>query len=81
MKLNPKALGFTVAIFCSAFWLILMSVTLLTGYAKTLVVAVGALHPFFSFSWIGLIFMVVEHFIGGFIIGWLFAWLYNKFVK
>lgn len=81
MKLNSKAFGFTVAIFAAACWLILMSVSLLTGDAKTAVVAVGTLHPLFSFSWTGLIILVVEHFIGGFIIGWIFAWLYNRFAK
>jgi hypothetical protein len=81
MKLNPKALGLTLAIFAALCWLILMSVSLLTGYAKTAVVAVGSFHPFFSYSWTGLIWMVVQHFIGGFIVGWLFGWVYNRLVK
>ena len=81
MKLNSKALGLAVAIFAGACWLILMSVSLLSGYGKTMVVAVGTLHPFFVYSWTGLVVMVIEHFVGGFILGWLFGWLYNRFVK
>jgi len=81
MKLNPKALGLTLALFAAFFWLIIMGVSLLNGYAKSAVVAVGTLHPFFSYSWTGLIIMVVEHLICGFIVGWLFGWLYNRFTK
>lgn len=81
MKLDPKAFGLTIAIISSLFWLILMTVSLLTGFLQTTVIGIGTLHPFFVYSWTGLIYMVVQHFICGFIGGWLFALLYNKLAK
>jgi hypothetical protein len=81
MKLDPKAFGLTLAILCSAFWFILMTLALLTGFLQTTVIGVGTLHPFFTYSWTGLIYMIVQHFIYGFVGGWLIGWLYNKLAK
>ena len=78
MKLNAKAFGLAIAIFGGAFWLIAMAISLLTGFGKETLTTWGSWHPFFTYSWNGLIVMVIEHFIGGFILGGIFAWLYNK---
>jgi len=78
MQLNSKALGLAAAIFAGACWLLMIGFSLLTGIGETTVTIIGAFHPFFSYSWSGLVIIVIEHLIGGFIVGWIFAWLYNK---
>ena len=80
-QLNPKALGLASAILCGAFWFLAMSFSLLTGIGEITLTTIGSFHPFFTYSWLGMIVLVIEHFIGGFIGGWVFAWLYNKFLK
>ena len=80
MQLNPKAFGFAVAIFAGACWFVSMVFSLLTGIGEMTLTTFGAFHPFFSYSWAGMIIIVIEHLIGGFILGWIFAWLYNKFL-
>jgi hypothetical protein len=80
MQLNPKALGLAGGILPAAFWLAAMIISLLTGIGETSLTAWGNLHPFFSYSWPGMIIMVIEHLVFGFIAGWLFAKIYNKFI-
>lgn len=80
MNLNSKALGLTVAILSGAYWFLAMSFSLLTGIGEITVTAIGSFHPFFNYSWVGMIIMTIEHLIAGFIVGWIFAWLYNKLV-
>ena len=78
MQLNPKALGLTVAILSGAFWFLAMTFSLLTGIGEVTLTTIGAFHPFFSYSWAGMIIIVIEHLIAGFIVGWIFAKVYNK---
>ena len=79
MQLKPKALGLATAVFGAAFWLVVMFFSLLSGVGDQTLTVIGSFHPFFAYSWGGMIVIVTEHLIGGFIVGWLFAWLYNKF--
>ncbi len=81
MQLNPKALAYTVAIFSAACWFILMTFSLITGIGNLTMTELGAYHPFFTYSWGGMIIIVIEHLVGGYIVGWIFAWLYNKFLQ
>lgn len=81
MKLSPKALGYTVAILGGAYWFLAMSFSLLTGIGEITLSTIGAYHPFFSYSWAGMIILVIEHLICGYIVGWIFAWVYNKQIK
>ncbi len=78
MQLSAKAFGLAVAIFGSAFWLIAMAISLLNGFGKETLTTWGSWHPYFSYSWAGMIVMMIEHFVAGFIGGGIFAWLYNK---
>ncbi len=80
MKLNQKAFAWALAIFSSIGVFLIMSFSLLSGRASNIVARAAALH-FASYSWNGAILLAVEYFILGVIIGWLFAWVYNKFVK
>ncbi len=79
MQLNSKAFGYATAVLIGGFWLVAMGFSLLTGIGHTTISILGGLHPFFHYSWGGLVVIVIQHSIGGFILGWLFGWLYNKF--
>ena len=81
MQLNPKAFGFAAAIFAGAGWFLAMVLSLLTGIGQMTLTTIGAYHPFFSYSWAGMIIIVIEHLICGYILGWIFARLYNKLLK
>lgn len=81
MQLNKKALGLTVAVLSGAFWLVAMVFSLLTSVGELTLTTLGSFHPFFGYSWGGMVIIVIEHLIGGFILGWLFAWVYNKFLS
>ena len=81
MELNPKALGYALGVLLGGFWLIAMGFSLLTGVGRTTISILGGLHPFFTYSWSGFAVVTVEHLVAGFIIGWIFATLYNKFLK
>ena len=78
MQLNSNALGLASAIICGAFWLLAIGFSLLTGIGEMTVTTWGSWHPFFSYSWAGMIIVVIENVIAGFVGGWIFAWLYNK---
>ena len=80
MKLNPKALGLTLGIFMGAAALLLMAVSLLTGYQREVITIIGSLHPYFYYTYLGTLWMGVLHFACGFVVGWLFGKLYNKLV-
>ncbi len=81
MQLDPKTFGLAAAILAGAFWFLAMTVSLFTGIGAITLTTIGAFHPFFSYSWGGMIIIVIEHLIFAFIVGWLFAWLYNKLLK
>ncbi len=81
MQLHSKALGLTVGIFAGGFWFLAMSLSLLTGMGARTVMTIGSFHPFFSYSWIGMLWMPAIHLVGGFLLGWLFAKLYNALAK
>jgi hypothetical protein len=80
MQLNPKALGLTAAILSGGCWLLMMVVSLLTGIGEMTLRVLGSWHwhPFFSYTWGGMVIIVIEHLIGGFIAGYIFAVVYNK---
>jgi len=81
MQLSPKTLGYTVAILSAACWFLAMIFSLLTGIGVITLTTLGAFHPFFTYSWGGMVIIVIEHLIGGYIVGWIFASLYNKLLK
>ncbi len=78
MKLNPKALGLTLGLLSGGAWLALMAVSLTTGFLHRTIQAVGGLHPAFSYTWGGTVWMAVMHLVGGFVGGWVVATVYNK---
>ncbi len=80
MKLNPKALGFTLAIILGGFWFIAMGFSLMTGIGQNTIKILGGLHPFFHYTLSGLLMITIQHVIAGFIIGWISGRIYNKFI-
>ena len=80
MKLQQMALAYTLAIFYGVGTFLVMGYSLTTGEASDFVARAAALH-FAPYSWGGAIILLIEHAIAGFIIGWLFVWVYNKFIK
>lgn len=77
--LNKKAFGTAVALFNALFWLVAMFFSLITGIGEITLTTIGSFFPFFEYSWLGTVIIVLEHIVLGFIGGWFFAWLYNKF--
>jgi len=80
MKLNKLALAYATAIFDGGLVFLAMIYFLLSGKASVAMTRVAAIH-FAPYSFLGAILMLVEHAIAGFILGWIFAWLYNSFIK
>lgn len=81
MKLSKKAFGISLGFTCGAAVFVFMLVSLWTSYAQDLLMLVGPLHPGFSYSYTGAIWMAVLHFIMGYIFGWIIAWVYNRVAK
>ena len=78
MQLNPKALGLTLGLLAGGAWLVLMVVSLTTGVLDQTVQTIGGLHPGFSYTWGGAVWLVGMHLAGGFVGGWVVATVYNK---
>jgi len=80
MKLHLLAFAYTCAIFNGLSAFVIMAYSLITGAAKDLLTRFAALH-WVTYSWLGAILILIEYALIGFILGWLFAFIYNKFVK
>lgn len=81
MQLNSKALGLTIGTLAGGWWLVVMTLSLTTGVLDQTLQVVGGLHPGFSYTWNGALWMAVMHLAGGFVGGWLFAEVYNRYSK
>ena len=81
MTLSPRALGLASAIVNGGFWFLAVTISLLTGLGDLIVQQWGALYPFFSYTWGGMVIVTVENVLLGFVGGWVFAWLYNRFQR
>lgn len=85
-KINKNSLGLSLGIFAAllhAVWAILVA----AGVAKSLLDwvlplhFVGAMFSITSFSIVSAILLVVLAFVGGYVTGWVFAAIWNKFGK
>ena len=81
MPLNARNLGLSIGILWSAMLFLMTLLSILTGYADAFLRVVASIYPGYGISWggafIGLFYALVDGFIGGFII----AWLYNRMGK
>lgn len=78
MQLNSKALSLTLGLLSGGAWLVVMALSLTTGVLDQTVQAVGGLHPGFSYTWSGALWIAVMHLVGGSVAGWAVATVYNK---
>jgi len=77
-KLNPKALGISLALI-SALMMLLLGILGNLGIYTGAVEMMMQWHVFFSLSIGGIIAGMIEAGIISFIFGWLIAYVYNKF--
>lgn len=77
-KLNGKALGYSLAIL-SGLWMLILGILGLLGYAAESIAWMQTHHLFFNVSFTGILTGIIEASVYGFVIGWLLAYLYNKF--
>jgi len=81
-KINANKLGMTLGVFV-AVWHLIWAVLVGVGVAQSMLDWVLPLHfvglavPLISFSWLNALILVIAAFIGGYIMGWLFAALWN----
>jgi len=78
-KLNQLALGYAAAIL-SAICMLLLGLLGNIGIYTGAVEMMQQWHMFFSLSIGGIITGIIEAAIIGFVCGYAFGWLYNKFV-
>ena len=79
MQLNSKALGLAIGVVSAGVWFVIMTVSLLTGFLDQTIQAIGSFHPGFSYTWMGLLYVVVMHLVAGFGMGFVIALVYNQF--
>lgn len=78
-KLNAVALGYASALL-SAICMVVLGILGNLGIYEGAVAMMGEWHLFFSLSVGGIIAGAVEAAIGGFILAYIFAVFYNRFV-
>ena len=84
--LNKNKTGLVLAIFFALLHLVWALIVGL-GVAKQAIDWILPLHfidmlvGVTTFSWVNAILLVVLAFIGGYIIGWVFAWIWNMVAK
>ncbi len=81
MKLNEKALALAAGIFAGVIALIVIAISVATGWAKDIITLTGPAHPGFSYTYGGAVWMGILHFIVVTILAYVFAWLYNKLAE
>jgi hypothetical protein len=86
MVLNNNKVGLVVGIFASV-WHLLWAICVLAGIAQTFLNWVLPLHfigllvSVTTFSITNALILVIGAFVGGYVMGWLFAALWNWIVK
>lgn len=80
-KLNAKACGLAFGILWSAGVVIMGLLAMVGAWAKPFVDVLSYMYVGYSVSIVGILIGAVWGFADAFIGGFLFAWLYNKFVK
>ena len=83
MKMNARALGFSVGIIWGLAILLttLISLWSVRTYGRTFLYGVASIYPGYSITAGGALLGVCYGFVDGFVFGWLVAKLYNFFAK
>lgn len=81
MKLNLKAFALTASIMSGGLSLILNVLSVLTGYATEFFELIAPFHPGYSHTILGALISSLWMFIYGYVIGAVFARIYNAIAK
>ena len=83
MKLNARAMGFTVGVIWGLSLFLVTMLSLWSGrvYGRHFLYAMASIYPGFDISNNGAILGVCYGFVDGFVFGWLIAKIYNTFAK
>jgi len=79
MKLNAKALALSAGILWGLMIFLLTNISLLRGGEGEHLSRLAQFYIGYSFSFLGSLIGLVWGFVTMFIVGWVFALLYNKF--
>ena len=81
MQLNAKAFALTAGlIWAVGLFLVILPNLIWSGYGVAFLDMVDSIYPgFHRGTAIGLIVVPLYAFVDAFIVGWIFAWLYNRF--
>ncbi len=80
-KLDPKACGLAFGVLWAGGVVIMGVAALVSSWAQPFVDVLSVMYVGYSASVIGILIGAVWGFLDAFIGGWVFAWLYNKFLK
>lgn len=81
MKLNLKAFALAAAILSGGASFILTMLSVVTGFAREFFELIAPFHPGYSHTILGAIISAFWMFIYGYVIGALFAAVYNTLLK
>jgi len=81
MELNKKSFGLTVGIFWGLAIFLATNFMLIRGGAGEHISLLGVVCFGYSFNFIGSLIGLIWGFVYGLISGWLFAFVYNLFIK
>ena len=81
MKLDAKALGLSMGIFCAASMTLLTILSLATGLGRGYLASVMSIYPGYTISLAGIVVGAIYSVIYGFITGYAVAYIYNKLAK
>lgn len=80
-KLDPKACGLAFGVLWGAGVLFMGILAFITTWAQPFVKVLSVMYVGYSVSIVGVLIGTVWGFIDAFLGGWVFAWLYNKFLS
>jgi len=81
MKLGVKAFALTSAILSGVISFVLTLISVLTGYAREFFELIAPFHPGYSHTILGALISTFWMFIYGYVLGAVFAFIYNSLVK
>ncbi|MDI6800993.1 MAG: hypothetical protein QMD01_02890 [Thermodesulfovibrionales bacterium] len=81
MKLNLKAFALTTAIMAGGASFVLNILSVLTGFATDFFLLIAPFHPGYSHTLLGALISTFWMIVYGYVIGAVFALIYNSFIK
>ncbi|MFH0932733.1 MAG: hypothetical protein V1832_00250 [Nitrospirota bacterium] len=81
MRLNIRAFALAAAILSGVVSFLLTLLSALTGFAREFFDIIAPFHPGYSHTFLGALISGIWMFIYGYILGAVFAYLYNSLIK